>query len=144
MDKTDLKAASTYYEKSCDADYPSGCFVAGLMRLQSKDDDDGKHIPKAISLFDKACRLEDGEGCFRISTLYLRGQKVDKDLKKAFEYAVKGCNLDHVYSCNNLSLMFRHGNGVERNVKMADELKKRTLLLYEQETKIPPAIKTNQ
>ncbi|XP_005104925.1 cytochrome c oxidase assembly factor 7 homolog [Aplysia californica] len=141
--KPDLISALQYYEKACDYGLGSGCFNAAQLRLSGTGDNQS-NSEKAMSLLDKACELNDGEACFKLSTFYLMGQRVEKDLSKAFQLAKKGCELGSVYSCSNLGLMYRHGNGTEKNAKLANEAKQRAMKLYEETRKKQPTVKVNE
>uniref|UniRef100_A0A0B7AKJ2 Beta-lactamase n=1 Tax=Arion vulgaris TaxID=1028688 RepID=A0A0B7AKJ2_9EUPU len=141
--KPDYLSALKYYEKSCDLDCPEGCFVAAQLRTSNNVGTE-QSIEKAMPLYSKACALKDGEACFKLSTFYLRGEFVDKDLKRAYEFAKTSCEMDNFMACNNLSLMYRHGHGTETNSFLADQAKQRAVLLAAENAKNQRALKVNQ
>lgn len=136
-------SALKYYEKSCDLGHAKGCFVSAQLRL-SPDMGAERNPEKAIVQFSKACSLKDGEACFKLSSIYLTGQLVDKDLMQAYQLAKAGCELDHFMACNNLSLMYRHGHGTEKNLVMADQARQKAVNLSADEAKRRPSLIMNQ
>ncbi|CAG5131796.1 unnamed protein product [Candidula unifasciata] len=141
--KPDLTSALKYYEKSCDMDSSKGCFVSALLRLSS-DVGAEKNTEKAIVHLSKACSLKDGEACFKLSSLYLTGNLVAKDLNQAYQLAKAGCELDHFMACNNLSLMYRHGHGTEKNLVMASKAKEKAMNLSAEEAMKRPSVIMNR
>ena len=139
----DLINALQYYEKSCDMGLAGGCFNAAQLRMTDKVKSQA-NTDKFVALLDRACKLKDGEACYRLSALYLMGTFVEKNMKKAFELAKSGCESGNMFACNNLSLMYRNGNGTEKNQTLSLEARKRTQELSEQMKKKQPTVSLNE
>ncbi|MFP6124084.1 tetratricopeptide repeat protein [Helicobacter pylori] len=61
-----------------------------------------KTLKKAFALFEKACDLNNGGGCFRLGVLYEFGQGVEKNLTKVAYFYSKACKLGFQKTCEIL------------------------------------------
>jgi hypothetical protein len=59
----------------------------------------GKHWDKVRELAQKACDLDDGDGCRRLGLTELHGEGTPKDEAKAVELFKKGCGLSSLPAC---------------------------------------------
>ena len=102
-----------------------GCNNAGLV-WQNGFQGQQPSPETAASNFETACSGGYKNGCFNLSTLYLKGSgSIAKDVKKAFEYSLKSCELGHSWGCANTSRMYELGDGVEKSEEKAMEYRKR-------------------
>lgn len=83
---------------------------------------DAKPFPLILSAFQKACRLNDGKGCYFLAQLHLVGygaSELGKDPVKAAECMVKARDLGDMRACHNASLMYQRGDGVDADPQLA-------------------------
>ena len=117
----DLSKAFSSYNKSCDQGSMGGCNNAGILAQNGYDTlpPDGQ---TAEQYFKRSCDGNFRNGCFNLSTLYLQGKSLDKDMEKALEYSLKSCELGHPWGCGNASRILRTGDGVPMDTKKGNEL----------------------
>ncbi len=70
---------------------------------------------KAVELYQKACELDNGNGCANLGVMYKDGTGVEQDDFKAVEYYQKACGLDNGIGCAILGLMYENGKGVRQS-----------------------------
>ncbi len=78
-----------------------------------------KNFTRAKKYFEKACKLNNAEGCMLSAAFYdgvIKGFKKDK---KAFKYYSKACELNYGDGCEILGDIYHHGEGVTQNFKKA-------------------------
>ena len=56
---------------------------------------------KALKFFQKACDLNDGNGCSNLGLSYEEGRGVRKSNTKALKYYGKACDLELALGCKN-------------------------------------------
>ncbi|XP_063930435.1 cytochrome c oxidase assembly factor 7 homolog isoform X2 [Zophobas morio] len=138
--KSDFKAAYSYFDKGCELGDPTSCFHQGLLLITRNEQQGIAQNPiKGMSLLEKSCLAEHSNACYYLSGMYIAGVKrhqdksekdakpevlVATDMKKAFQFALKGCELGNMYSCANLSQMYAKGDGVEKNPELAAKYRK--------------------
>ena len=62
-------------------------------------------VPRAVSLFERACREESMHGCQQLALGYLNGVGVPKDLKRATDLFRQSCELGLEESCKELETL---------------------------------------
>ncbi len=121
--KRDVAKAETLYEKACANGYGQGCLVLAELLEEESPDDSG---PKIIELFQKACDLDDMNGCNSLARRYESGRGVARDSSKAFELYVKMCDrgrgVASGVACSSAAAMTDGGAGTARDTKRAAEL----------------------
>ena len=75
--------------------------------------------------FQRSCDGGFKNGCFNLSSLYLQGSLVKKDMGKALEYSLKSCDLGHPWGCGNASRILKTADGVSMDTKKGEELLKK-------------------
>ncbi|GHQ56337.1 hypothetical protein VN1227_02960 [Helicobacter pylori] len=75
---------------------------------------DKQDFTQARKYFEKACDLNNGEGCSNLGVLYQNGQGVEKDLTKAAQFYSKACELNNGFGCAALGDLYYDGEGVEK------------------------------
>lgn len=76
----------------------------------------------SISLLEKACTLNDGEGCNELGSIYVRRHKY----AKAVGLLEKSCNLNIGKGCYSLAKLHMNGEGVPKNTSKAQILYKKS------------------
>jgi TPR repeat protein len=61
--------------------------------------------PRALALYEKACRLGHAAGCWRLGRLYLEGQSVARDRNRAARAFRDSCERGHQNGCIELRRM---------------------------------------
>ncbi|KAF3979124.1 MAG: sel1 repeat family protein [Methylococcales symbiont of Iophon sp. n. MRB-2018] len=56
---------------------------------------------KAVEFYQKACALDDGEGCNNLGFMYDKGEGVRQSTQKALEYYGEACDLESQLGCEN-------------------------------------------
>jgi TPR repeat protein len=77
---------------------------------------------KAKTLYDKACKLKNGLGCFNLANVFRLGEGIKPDLKQAFTYFGKACGFGAVKGCTELGVMYYEGKAVKKDVQRAIDL----------------------
>ncbi len=99
-----------------------GCALIGvpeelvLLGIKSYDKQD---FSKARKYFEKACGLNNGDGCNGLGMLYKNGQGVEKNLTKAAYFYSKACELKEGDGCGALGALYYNGDGVKQDSKKA-------------------------
>ncbi|GAA6962827.1 hypothetical protein HpCHC88_01180 [Helicobacter pylori] len=88
---------------------------------------DKQDFTQARKYFEKACDLNNGEGCSNLGVLYQNGQGVEKDLTKAAQFYSKACDLNNNKGCFNLGALY-----LEKDSKKATALFEKACKLGEQ------------
>ena len=90
----DNKTALTFYVKSCDAGYMTGCTNGGIL-LVMKGTPYSKEFKQARKMFTKACGAGEDPSCFNLGSLnYKEGRQ-----KKALQYYLKACDMGNQAGC---------------------------------------------
>jgi uncharacterized protein len=138
-----------FYEGSCRAGIPSGCFRQAWTlwsRNRSTDRDRALEIYQtacrsgsaeacaygglrlmetanrgrdSIALVERSCELGSAGGCTTLAFFYATGKVVGKDDRRATALYVKGCDLGDPRGCYNVGLMADEGRGTARDVSRA-------------------------
>ena len=77
----------------------SGCYDLGLFYYTGNTETE-QDYGQAKDLFEKSCRLRDGNGCHVAGTIYYKGKGVDQDLRQAKYYYGKSCHLGDLEGCD--------------------------------------------
>lgn len=105
--KADIKKARLYFDLACNflptenAKKGKACTQKGLILLdKAKQDEQDIHaVYHAFSLFTKACKYNDAEGCFQAGQAYRTGKGVAGSTEYAKQYYQLGCNGKFSESC---------------------------------------------
>lgn len=85
-----------------------------------------KNPDVAFKAFDKACKMNEAEGCFELMQAYDGGNGVKQNRPKAVEVGFKSCDeLKHGNSCFILAYGFQNGLGYEKYESRAMEYYKK-------------------
>ena len=80
---------------------------------------------KAASLYKRACKGEQAEGCFHLARLHYNGQVVRRNKKRARDYFKQSCELDAQNGCLQYARMLKNGEGGRSSKSKAREMFKR-------------------
>ncbi len=75
---------------------PEELFNLGMLSYDKQD------FSKARKYFEKACGLNNGDGCSGLGSLYHNGEGVEEDSKKAAYLYSRACDLKDGMGCKNL------------------------------------------
>lgn len=112
-------------KKACDSTdtlaMAVGCTTLGELTA------DGRGTPKdpaaAVTLFERACSLQNARSCNCLGEFAERGVGVAKDVKRAKELFSKACDWHNADACKNLGRLYRAGvGGVVRDYTKAAQL----------------------
>lgn len=78
------------------------CMDLALSYYEGENKDD----QKARQLFEKACELENSDGCFRASEYYLKGIGVNQNHYRAKDLLEKSCALNNMFGCAVAGMMY--------------------------------------
>jgi TPR repeat protein len=124
----DKRQAKVFLEKACSLKFAYACkSLAKLYRNGNGTQDTKralkKDIPKALSMYDRACGLGDGFACQELGFIYALGlDGAPMDQAKAFEYADKACRSKKAIGCASVAHAYLRGNGVSKNIAKAKEI----------------------
>ncbi len=116
----EFEKAVELYINACNNGVAYACKeVAGLLDIGMGVE--ASHA-QAITYYDKACQLKDGESCFNMANIYFLGShdpEIAPDEHKSFEYHYKSCSFNFGMGCNSVGVAYENGFGVEKNKNMA-------------------------
>ncbi|UOR79509.1 sel1 repeat family protein [Helicobacter pylori] len=92
---------------------PEELFNLGMLSYDKQD------FSKARKYFEKACGLNNGDGCSGLGSLYHNGEGVEKNLTKAAYLYSKACELKEGDGCGALGGLYYNGDGVKQDSKKA-------------------------
>ncbi|GAA8058744.1 hypothetical protein Neuguinea25_03140 [Helicobacter pylori] len=75
---------------------PKGLMFSGITICTDKNS------TRAKKYFEKACGLNDSDGCVILGDIYHNGGSVTKNFKKALKYYSKSCELNNAQGCSKL------------------------------------------
>ncbi len=105
---------------------PKELFDLGVESNKAKD------FSKAKKYFEKACGLNNGDGCSGLGSLYHNGEGVEEDSKKAAYLYSRACELKEGDGCGALGGLYYNGDGVKQDSKKAVALFKKACKLGNQ------------
>jgi TPR repeat protein len=70
-----------FFERACEHAHAPACTELGTIMIQHEALIDRE---AAVKLFQRACDLEDGDGCRNLATAYARGMGIDQDMDAAY------------------------------------------------------------
>jgi TPR repeat protein len=123
IDRTprDVEGAMPFVEKLCNAKYPEGCFLLGVLLFDAKKD-----WARSLGYFDAECENAKsgfrGTACNYAGVITADGNGMPKDVKRGMAYYAKACDLDDANGCKNAGVRYQKGAGVPRDAKKASEL----------------------
>ena len=79
-----------------------------------------RDLPRAVTLFLKACDLKDGLGCVRLGEMYQSGRGIPPDEDRAAALFLKACGRGTAEGCTLLGRFYEEGEG-EENGRRARE-----------------------
>jgi len=59
-----------------------------------------KDYKKAISLYERSCKMGNATACYNAGYMYKEGIGIPKNLKKASEYFKRACDMGDQEACN--------------------------------------------
>ncbi|GAA6858805.1 hypothetical protein HpHNI38_06600 [Helicobacter pylori] len=92
---------------------PEELFNLGMLSYDKQD------FSKARKYFEKACGLNNGDGCSGLGSLYHNGEGVEEYSKKAAYFYSKVCELNSGGGCVALGALYYNGDGVKQDSKKA-------------------------
>lgn len=116
------RRAVPYFESACDSGELGACYDLGVLY------EDGEALPKdeakAMSLYEKACHAQTGDGmaCNNLAVMYEKGRGVAADQDKASQLYQRSCNLGSMLGCRNLARRYLEGKGIEHDPAKAASL----------------------
>ncbi len=91
-------------------------------KLEKKEDNTMfNNVNSLRGEYEKACALENADGCYNLGLLYKEGQGVGQSYIKAKEYSEKACALELAQGCNNLGVLYEKGQGTQQSYFKAKE-----------------------
>jgi TPR repeat protein len=114
---SDAAKAGAIYDRACTAGHANSCVSLSFMW---DDGALGNDLPKVLRLLDRACELEDGEGCYYLGQYYLSGRGVAQDVTRAVKLYELGCDLEAGDACIELQGMLEKGDVIPKDKKRAD------------------------
>lgn len=103
----DQARAERMYEDACRAGAGAAC--AELASLRGSAADPGA---EALSLLERACELDDPQGCLLLASAFATGTLAHRDDARATPIFEKACALGSALGCYNTGLMYNAGRGV--------------------------------
>jgi TPR repeat protein len=103
----DQLRAEQLYDRACRAGGGAACGELG--RLWSSRAD---RRAEALSLLERACDLDDPEGCLLLASAFATGTLAPRDDARATPVYEKACALGSAVGCYNTGLMYNDGRGV--------------------------------
>lgn len=90
----------------------------------------------ARSLFQRACAMNDGEGCRHLAIGLLVGDSgAPRDFASALSNFRKACNLEDAEACEFLGFCYLNGYGFPRNEQLGQEFSRRAVILFQNDRK---------
>ena len=111
----DVSLATTFYQRSCDAQDPVGCVYLGAALAEGKPE-------AAYAAFAKACGLGEQSGCYNQAVFLLDGTGVGKEEGEAARLLQSTCSQGNGEACEALSQLYAGGIGVKKDKKQASSL----------------------
>lgn len=100
-------------QQGCDILYGPACtYLGDELKEGSVLENDAR---LALDTYDKACELNDPEGCARVCGMRLFDSEVKGHPELAYQACEKGCLLADPKACRRAALMVRDGQGTESN-----------------------------
>jgi hypothetical protein len=98
MESKQFDSAYEDYSAACTGDYAKACATLGDIFY---NDDEGKKrdLEKALSYYEQACTLRDGQSCASAATMYHYGQGGSPDKDKEQLYSAEACRLGIQSKC---------------------------------------------
>jgi uncharacterized protein len=114
----DFAGALAAYTHGCELDEKVDCYNAGLFWKNGKVGAmDGT---KAMALFEKGCKLGDGDACLEEGMLHAKpADSGTKDMAKALAAFDRACAVKEAHGCFNVGILYRDGDGVAADPKQA-------------------------
>ena len=104
LSASSVEDGSTQYQKSCDGGVMAGCENLGLIYLLG--DGVEQDTQKAKELFEKACKKRYARGCYRLGTMYKRGEYgIEKDIKRSRLFYSLACKIGYAKACVQYNLI---------------------------------------
>ncbi len=111
-------AALSAYRTACSLGFERGCVDAARLLLEPAWGE--LDPPKALRMFDQACRRGEAEGCERQADFYYKGELVPRDFARAAALYQRACDTaNRPNSCFNMGLMAERGRGLASDYNAA-------------------------
>ncbi len=115
---TDAKQALTFALKACELGLAGSCHAAGAIHYDAYLKDGGEdHLKANFELQSKACKLGDVNGCYMLSSAYLRGEGTAKNYQQVESLLPSQCESGHALSCGLLGSYYA---GLDQNNQFRD------------------------
>jgi TPR repeat protein len=111
IEKNIIKALN-YYKKGCKLKNGTSCNEAGRIYTNYYHD-----CKNAIIFYKKAKDLNNSWGYSNLSSYYIFGKCVKKDLNKGFELAKKAAELNNSFGFNNMGIVYERKNKYKLAIK---------------------------
>ena len=117
---SDASGAFQLFERACTGGAPAGCHRLAMALEQGQGT--ARNLPRAVELYDQACRDEVGDACQALATLFTAGGPVEKDFSRAAGYLAQLARI-HDAGCQA---------GDERECEARDRTRTRAQFLAQQ------------
>lgn len=102
-------------QKACADGNAKTCNDLGSDWAEGKNGVSGKDLVKAKALYERACELKDGLGCFNLGNAYRLGEGVPVDEKQAVAKFTQACDMDEPKACTELGIIYYEGKAVPKD-----------------------------
>eukprot|EP00941_MAST-03F_sp_MAST-3F-sp1_P005876 g5876.t1 len=108
------------FKIACDEGDPTACYSLGEWYAMVKEDKE-----TAATIFRENCnKRNNGNSCFSLSLMYLRGQGgLKKNETTALSFMEQACKVSHKEGCETAAKMYSLGRGCTKNKKKAVDLR---------------------
>ncbi len=113
------KTTKGLYNKACNGGYGDSCLSLALLYLKENNK------VKALTFFEKSCKLDNAEGCQNAGVIYQDGDTTKVDFNKAKQYATKACSLESAEGCYDLAIIYDRGHITKKNKIKRNKLYKK-------------------
>ncbi|XP_021362203.1 uncharacterized protein LOC110456015 [Mizuhopecten yessoensis] len=129
--RKDTKKFLEYAKKGCQYQCAGACMLLAAFfhpahtRIPFRDDSDMKmkDFSKTVDYYEKACQMNNSEGCVKAGSAYLYGAtnlNFDKNEAKALPYFIKACENGEGLGCALAYRQYKDGLGVQADQKLAE------------------------
>ena len=122
---TQMAFAAMNLEQSiidCEKGGGNSCVVVGTIYENGFVKSGKKDLGMAFLFYEKACELNNAEGCKNVGYFYGNGISVKVNKTKANEFNEKACDGGDGDACYNLGIAYNEGTGKKQDFKKAQSL----------------------
>ena len=118
--RRDLAKSRALYTKACDAGYGQACQrLAGDIQWEKYGRVTPERAKEITTLYERSCKLGHHSGCWDLSSLYMRGEHVERDVVRAIELLRRSCDDGHLRSCSKLGRTYSDGRQISKDFPRA-------------------------